>query len=245
MPNHVTIKMEVSGPGDVLGLFAAHITQSCEDDSLYFDFNTIIPMPKALDIGGVSFEPDDIQKANMAKYGYGSWYDFNTENWGTKWNSYENNIEFIQDEDGARYVIEFQTAWSLPTPIFEELNDLYPELNFYIECVEEGGWFAGTLQYHGDTVVDGINESEETWEQMARLLYENYIEGRIYDAVSELEWYLDKYNKSEWDEEYNDGVVEYLKSLAKYDNTKASEWFAKFQQAAELKNIPLGLTFQP
>ena len=57
-----------------------------------FDFNKIIPMPKAL-IGTTSPTPmetkEDKKKAMALKirYGHSNWYDWSCENWGTIWNS--------------------------------------------------------------------------------------------------------------------------------------------------------------
>lgn len=58
--------------------------------------------------------------ANKVKYGATTWYDWRVENWGTKWNAYEN--EQI-DED----TIKFETAWSSPEPVIAKLAKMYPD----------------------------------------------------------------------------------------------------------------------
>lgn len=58
--------------------------------------------------------------ANKVKYGATTWYDWCVENWGTKWNAYEN--EQI-DED----TIKFETAWSSPEPVIAKLAKMYPD----------------------------------------------------------------------------------------------------------------------
>lgn len=59
---------------------------------------------------------------NYIKYGSASWYNWSIENWGTKWNSYSNEIRDNK--------ILFQTAWSCPLKIFIKLHELYPDLDF-------------------------------------------------------------------------------------------------------------------
>lgn len=56
---------------------------------------------------------------NILKYGYISWYKWCCDNWGTKWNAYENEIS--EDE------ISFETAWSNPEPVIMKLAEKYPD----------------------------------------------------------------------------------------------------------------------
>lgn len=54
----------------------------------------------------------------LKKYGAINWYDFACENWGTKWGAYD---VIVLHEDDKRLALEFNTAWSPPEPIFDEL----------------------------------------------------------------------------------------------------------------------------
>lgn len=58
--------------------------------------------------------------------GYFSWYDWNTDHWGTKWNASDTEI------DTKLQRIEFDTAWDMPRPIFQELANKF---NITIEGV--------------------------------------------------------------------------------------------------------------
>lgn len=53
---------------------------------------------------------------NIQKYNAPTWYEWNCENWGTKWNSYANQI--------SDHEIKFCTAWSCPEPIVQKLAEL-------------------------------------------------------------------------------------------------------------------------
>lgn len=80
-------------------------------------------------------------KENLEKYGHSTWYDWCVENWGTKWNSYD----VFYTAGGDDYiVIQFDTAWSWPTPIFEKLEEMGVKVDGVSYGEMEG------YQYHGD-----------------------------------------------------------------------------------------------
>lgn len=81
-----------------------------------FDFNAIKPQPEGIFRGNLSAEDEKNHPLN--------WYSWNTENWGTKWNSYE--VKYLNrsyDDDTEVYdiLVKFETAWSPPLPVLEEL----------------------------------------------------------------------------------------------------------------------------
>lgn len=100
---------------------------------------------------------------------------------GTKWNSYDCYIELRDPTvEGvgkgndiaiptSELYIEFRTAWSLPEGILNAIIDLYPELDFFLECVEEGGFFAGYLKYSNSKAE--VNLNKYLWKEYARKIY--------------------------------------------------------------------------
>jgi hypothetical protein len=68
--------------------------------------------------------------------GYMSWYDWNAANWGTKWNAYGFSR---RDRAEGKIALSFDTAWSVPEPIFSALADRYPNLSFFVESIDECG----------------------------------------------------------------------------------------------------------
>lgn len=52
---------------------------------------------------------------NKQKYGYTTWYDWCVNNWGTKWNACDTVY------DAKNKLLQFNTAWSVPKPIFVEI----------------------------------------------------------------------------------------------------------------------------
>jgi len=85
------------------------------------------------------------------KYGEYYWYDFNISNWGTKWNAYEQKML-------APNILYFETAWSPPCPVIEELSQMFPKLKFNLSWADEDiGSHQGCLRYHVGVSEDGYN----------------------------------------------------------------------------------------
>lgn len=51
----------------------------------------------------------------VAKYGAADWYDWQLARWGTKWGTYDTKVHELGG-DGSPVLIEFQSAWSPPSP---------------------------------------------------------------------------------------------------------------------------------
>jgi hypothetical protein len=140
-----------------------------------------IPCPKELTETVAQFGTNDHEKANREKYGYGSWYDFNIANWGTKWDVNSDNVAI---EDANTVSASFDSAWAPPTRAYEQLMDLGFEVEaFYYEpgmgfvgkwvdgeddCYEYGGQTSETVRdYIGEELDDYfcISESMADWEE--------------------------------------------------------------------------------
>ncbi|HDW0462066.1 TPA: hypothetical protein RKY83_001928 [Enterobacter hormaechei subsp. xiangfangensis] len=111
-----------------------------------FDFNRIIPAPAFI------FTGDALTGGSREESTGRNWYEFNSKRWGTKWNAYDMSI--VEHTD-SKLVIKFDTAWSIPDPIINELVTWFPELMFFHEFYDEGGWFYGDRTYQaGALAVD-------------------------------------------------------------------------------------------
>ena len=86
----------------------------------------LIPVPQALrDTTAGSFGNADKQAAleaqeadNLKQYGYKNWYDFCVNEWGTKWDLCDVQVNRIDDETVS---LSFETAWSPPIEAYEKL----------------------------------------------------------------------------------------------------------------------------
>ena len=97
-----------------------------KSDDNDFDFNNIIPMPNELSdtvSGSENAKPDWQKKQSeklKAKYGADNWYDWSNNNWGTKWNACDVNVE--QNKNVLNYT--FDTAWDAPREIVRALEHM-------------------------------------------------------------------------------------------------------------------------
>ena len=75
-----------------------------------------------------------------------NWYDWNTANWGTKWDV--SDIDCTPVDDDGVITVSFDTAWSPPIAFFEHLLSL----DFMVEAYyyEPGIGFCGIFDSLGD-----------------------------------------------------------------------------------------------
>jgi hypothetical protein len=114
-----------------------------------------IPVPEELQIvAGSVGNPVEQAKLeadtnrNIEKYGYGNWYDFCTNEWGTKWDVGGDGQEVDITEDGTMLTTYFDSAWAPPTNAYEKLQDM----GFGVEAMyyEPGMAFAGKWDHGSD-----------------------------------------------------------------------------------------------
>jgi len=119
--------------------------------------NEFIPVPEDLQITsgylGNGPEQEELErktKANVEKYGYGNWYDFCVNEWGTKWDVGADGNP-AQDIPGG-LMLGFDSAWAPPIAAYEKLMDM----GFRIRAMYfEGGMaFAGIFDENGDDYYD-------------------------------------------------------------------------------------------
>ena len=156
--------------------------------------DSIIPCPEDLNREGSSSHGgpnadayDQIRAENLAKHGYGNWYDFQVAKWGTKWDVGGSEFPLDRDEDGLGFSASFDSAWSPPMGIVEELVNrglsvtLYyyePGMGYggkyedgYDDCFDYSGTNSETVRDHiGEELDDmwGISESMREYEEENR-----------------------------------------------------------------------------
>ncbi len=70
------------------------------------------------------------------------WYDWNVNNWGTKWDI-DGGIS--DGDDDYCFEISFETAWAPPEGIYYELREKYPDVDITWFYDEPGCMVAGYL----------------------------------------------------------------------------------------------------
>ncbi len=90
------------------------------------DFNKVIPQPENIFRGDLGRKEEEKCKLE----GRPTWYSWNTENWGTKWNSYCCECE-------SKNTFTFETAWGGVIEIIKEMSRQLPEIEFRYEYSDE------------------------------------------------------------------------------------------------------------
>lgn len=123
------------------------------------DFNKVIPMPKVVE---ASIETGGSRPL---------WYDWSVENWGSKWNAYDNR----KDED----VFVFDTAWSPVPQIIEEISLNFPDVEITYEWADEDtGSNVGTILFKNGSI--DINQPENQSREAYDLCFKIHPEDKQY-----------------------------------------------------------------
>ena len=127
----------------------------------------VVPMPEELNItsgrlgdGAEQAELEAKSKANLEKYGYANWYDFNVANWGTKWEIGGNGDVAEIEEDGLSFSAPFESAWSPPTGVCEALVEQGFEVTLYY--YEPGMGYVGKWEDGCDDYYEYSGENSNT-----------------------------------------------------------------------------------
>ena len=70
------------------------------------------------------------------------WYDWRIQNWDTKWDAYDVSVD---DDDPDQLEVSFNTAWSPPEAICNQIREDYPDLAVSWFYDEPGCEIAGYL----------------------------------------------------------------------------------------------------
>jgi hypothetical protein len=93
------------------------------------------------------------------------WYNWNIENWGTKWDV--NDVD-VRDDSPGHWHIYFETAWSAPHEALVALSEQHPEVEIRNEWREEQGFGAFDVYSGGTHWIDkewNIPASHEEYEE--------------------------------------------------------------------------------
>lgn len=153
MPNWFNFEMQVSGSKKEVLEFVENVKGSKKFDTegREFDFNHFIPQPENIFRENLS---TDKQK-ELAEEGIPDWYNWNIDNWGTKWNVAIDDMDVCVYNDGSADVFYvMRTAWAFPVPVIEQMIRDYSHLGFSIQGEEDSGAYG-----------INIDSSEGVWDE--------------------------------------------------------------------------------
>jgi hypothetical protein len=128
-----------------------------------------------------------------------NWYNFNNNKWGTKWDVAVSDDEKwaeteITGESSTHISYRFNTAWSPPLPVIEELSVQHPELEITLEYEEEQGWGGEILwTKEGSSIINEYDIPDSHQDYVDR---DNEDGCRCACEEDEDEWYKDCPNKT-------------------------------------------------
>jgi hypothetical protein len=203
MPNHVTNRLTIRGDNQEALQAMADIMRNEDRETGLFHY--LIPCPDDLHIDKVSYpDTEECRKERLAQlekesfnaqtYGYPTWYEFNIDNWGTKWDAY--SVGEVTLTEGE-LILSFDTAWSAPIPIFNHLVDM----GFEVEAV----WFEEGVQswgsYHNGGYEEGTPSNWDEYDKVGPVkFYEDIIPPNILDSFPYLNEYIQDC-QGYWEEE--------------------------------------------
>ena len=116
------------------------------------------PVPASLHIvAGMVGDPDEQKKLeedtakNLEVHGYGNWYDYCVNEWGTKWDvGGEGDQATVESPNSIK--MNFDSAWAPPTAAMDKFMDL----GFKVKLIywESGMCFCGLYDENGDDYMD-------------------------------------------------------------------------------------------
>jgi hypothetical protein len=214
MPNHITNRLTIIGTEEEVAQVRAKIRGEEADRFIDFHKIAPIPKELEGTVSPmriISQEEYDAQELKIAtndlteneknwgisrgltqaladeyreKFGHCDWYGWQTANWGTKWNAYE------QYSDDAN-VIEFDTAWSTPYSLLVNLSKMFPQVTFEVEYADEDfGYNVGRYvllngEIEEENIPDGGTQEALEMAMDIKGDDEYYLEGYLIDEADE------------------------------------------------------------
>jgi len=188
MPNWCNNVLEISHVSkDMMARVIKSAEAKGDEPGLLGEF---FPCPKELQIvagfvgpkGSPEQDALELQEdLNIKKFGYKNWYDWQVNEWGTKWDICEPTID-VQD-DGYQATLSFDTAWAPPVQAYAKLE----ELGFTIKAYyyEPGMCFAGIYEDgHDDCIEYSSMDSSQVAESFPKELDEMFC---ISESMAEYE----------------------------------------------------------
>ena len=151
MPNWVSNNVNAVGPIEDVRVLVAKVGSPIlthpdsgpagDDDPVFSFMNIVSPWHAGITEDEYFSVADSNAPAN-------NWYNWNWENWDTKWDACEVSHEFYDRGNEAVAFYRFDTAWSPPIKVIAELSRQFPTLTLTLEFLEEQGW-GGEFEFVG------------------------------------------------------------------------------------------------
>ena len=190
MPNYCTNNLTVTGDAKEIKRFHEAITAGELQAHEHFRIlDNLFPTPKELkdttkghygEGTEKQIKQEEMNKANIKKFGSPDWYDWNCENYGSKWSDFDGVFGQVSDNE---INATFMSAWS---PIGEGIRNVskqFPTLDFVLSYDEGGMAFCGGYAFRNGEIFADI---EGEYPSMTVEQSENEEYDEFYEQVLEI-----------------------------------------------------------
>ena len=190
MPNYCTNNLTVTGDAKEIKRFHEAITAGELQAHEHFRIlDNLFPTPKELKDTTKGYygegtekqiKQEEMNKANLKKFGSPDWYEWNCKNYGSKWSEFDGMFGQISDNE---INATFMSAWS---PIGEGIRNVskqFPTLDFVLSYDEGGMAFCGGYAFRNGEIFADI---EGVYPSMTVEQSENEEYDEFYEQVSQV-----------------------------------------------------------
>ena len=190
MPNYCTNNLTVTGDAKEIKRFHEAITAGELQAHEHFRIlDNLFPTPKELKDTTKGYygegtekqiKQEEMNKANIKKFGSPDWYEWNCKNYGSKWSEFDGVFGQVSDNE---INATFMSAWS---PIGEGIRNVskqFPTLDFVLSYDEGGMAFCGGYAFRNGEIFADI---EGVYPSMTVEQSENEEYDEFYEQVSQV-----------------------------------------------------------
>ena len=190
MPNYCTNNLTVTGDAKEIKRFHEAITAGeLQAHENFRILDNLFPTPKELKDTTKGYygegtekqiKQEEMNKANLKKFGSPDWYEWNCKNYGSKWSDFDGVFGQVSDNE---INATFMSAWS---PIGEGIRNVskqFPTLDFILSYDEGGMAFCGGYAFRNGEIMADI---EGEYPSMTVEQSENEEYDEFYEQVSEV-----------------------------------------------------------
>jgi hypothetical protein len=191
MPNLCNNTIEITGPRDKIKALFDRAHQ--QDTAL---LNAMVPMPDNIFLGSMG----DAERKMCEEQGIPNWYDWCYENWGTKWDSQDQMLDYTEAGNTATISGSFLTAWCPPIEALAIYGEQNPDVSITLDYLEVGMCFVGQYVIEDGSGIDHCVDYTEATSKTVR----DIIGAKLDDIWELSEWMADNEDDEDDEEDEED-----------------------------------------
>ena len=149
MPNWCNNTITISGPKAKIKAVWDQANQ--QDGGL---LSAMSPPPENMFKGSLGQK----EQQECLEQGIPNWYDWQSSNWGTKWDVSTEGLEYVEDGETATITGWFDSAWAPPVGAYETFSEANDDVTIDAWYEEGGMDFAGHWCDGADNYLEGISD---------------------------------------------------------------------------------------